>query len=88
MLGGVFGLTVDENNVFEIKQRRVDVSMEIVGILDVIGYPITLDEIFLFFKDKYPEHKYEDASQLRAIINISDEIVAIGKSVTYRSATS
>lgn len=83
LLRGVFGLIVDENNVFEVKQRRVDVSMEIVEILDVIGSPITLDEIFLFFKDKYPEHKYEDASQLRASINLSDEIVAIGKSGIY-----
>ena len=83
LLINVFELTVDENDMFEVKQRRVDVSMEIVEILDAMGYPITLDEIFMFFKDKYPEHKYEDASQLRASINLSDEIVAIGKSGVY-----
>lgn len=83
LLSSIFSIVVDEEGCFEVKQRRVDVSMEIIEILNIIGYPITLDEIFMLFKDKYPEHKYEDSSQIRPSINMSDEIVAIGKSGVY-----
>lgn len=83
LLTELFDIIIDENNVFEIKQGRVDVSMEIMEILDAIGSPMTLEEIFMFFKDKYPEHKYENPSQLRASINLSDEIVSISKSGIY-----
>lgn len=79
----IFNIDVDEDDTFEIKQSKVDICLELVEILDVIGYPVTLDELFMFFKDKYPEHKYEDASQLRPGILSSNEIVAIGKSGMY-----
>ncbi|MCM1502044.1 MAG: hypothetical protein NC115_05185 [Bacteroidales bacterium] len=82
-LKDIFNVTVDEDDTFEIKQSKVDICQELVEILDVIDYPVTLDELFMFFKDKYPEHKYEDASQLRPSILASDEIVAIGKSGMY-----
>lgn len=79
----IFNITVDEENYFEIKQSKVDINLELTEILDIIGYPVTLDELFIFFKDKYPEHKYEDASQLRPSILSSENIAAIGKSGMY-----
>ena len=79
----IFNITVDEENCFEIKQSKVDINLELTEILDIIGYPVTLDELFIFFKDKYPEHKYEEASQLRPSILSSENIVAIGKSGMY-----
>lgn len=79
----VFHIAVEEDNCFEIKQSKVDVCLELIEILDVIGYPVTLDELFMFFKDKYPEHKYEESAQLRPSVLSSDDIVAIGKSGMY-----
>lgn len=78
-----FNINVDEDNTFEIKQRRVDIGLEMTEILETLGYPITLEELFMLFKDRYPEHKYEDATQLRPSIMKSDDIVSIGKSGMY-----
>ena len=78
-----FNINVDEDNTFEIKQMRVDIGLELTEILETLGYPISLEELFMLFKDRYPEHKYEDATQLRPSIMKSDDIVSIGKSGMY-----
>lgn len=82
-LSEVFEVDIHPGDTIEVKQGKIDVSKEIIEVLETFGHAMSLDDIYMFFKDKYPDHKYEEAIQLRPIIINSDEIVAIGKSGQY-----
>ena len=82
-LSEVFKVEIHPGDTIEVKQGKIDVSKEIVEVLETFGHAMSLDDIYMFFKDKYPDHKYEEAAQLRPSIINSDEIVAIGKSGQY-----
>jgi hypothetical protein len=83
LLPEVFGISVDEDGTIVLEQGRVDVSAEIVDVLETFGHPMSVDDIFMFFKDKYPNHKYENPLQLRPAIINSEDIVALGKTGMY-----
>lgn len=83
IIEAMFGVAVSSQNEFTIKQGRVSVEDEIIEVLKLFGEPMTIDELFLLFKDKYPEHKYTDAKSLRPYIAKNSRIVAIGKSGLY-----
>ena len=82
-LSEVFEIEIHPGDTIEVKQGKIDVSKEIIEVLETFGHTMSLDDIYMFFKDKYPDHKYEEAVQLRPSIINSDEIVAIGKSGQY-----
>ncbi len=82
-LSEVFEVGISPDDMIELKQSKIDVSREIIEVLETFGHPMSLDDIFMFFKDKYPGHKYEEATQLRPILLNSKEIDAIGKSGQY-----
>ena len=82
-LSEVFKVEIHPGDTIEVKQGKIDVSKEIIEVLETFGHAMSLDDIYMFFKDKYPDHKYEEAAQLRPSIINSDEIVAIGKSGQY-----
>lgn len=82
-LSEVFDIEIHSGDTIEVKQGKIDVSKEIIEVLETFGHAMSLDDIYMFFKDKYPDHKYEEAVQLRPSIINSDEIVAIGKSGQY-----
>ena len=82
-LSEVFEIEIHPGDTIEVKQGKIDVSKEIIEVLETFGHAMSLDDIYMFFKDKYPDHKYEEAAQLRPSIINSDEIVSIGKSGQY-----
>lgn len=84
LVENVFDLHVDEHcNVRMPITARVDTVNAIYEILNEKGEPMTLDEIYLEFKKRYPSHKYTSASQLRSSLQRSEEVDAIGKRSTY-----
>ena len=62
---------------------KVDTVNAVFEILNDNGKPMTLGELFIEFKKRFPSHKYTDANQLRSSLQRSDEIDAIGKRSTY-----
>ena len=72
----------------EQRKKAVTINTKLINsiieILNIIGYPITLDEIFMFFKDKYPEHKYEDSSQIRPSMLSSLQLIFILSNISVK----
>lgn len=64
-----------------LKRNFINTKHEIVKILEKHGEPMFLSEIFLEFKTKFPEHKFEKADNLRAYIK--KPIIAIGRQSRY-----
>ena len=83
LIENVFKLQINETGEVVLKQNHVDVGYEVFDILSRKGEPMTLNEIFDEFKLLYPEHKYDDASQLRPALQNHPNIKAIGKSSRY-----
>lgn len=69
------------DDIIIYKQNCIDVTSELVAILEENGKPMFLQELFTAFKQKYPEHKYDNPYKLRA--NIRKPIKAIGKQSKY-----
>lgn len=79
-----FDLQMDEQgNLHMPITAKVDTVNAVFDILNDNGKPMTLEELFVEFKKRYPSHKYTDANQLRSSLQRSDEIDAIGKRSTY-----
>lgn len=78
-----FGIEVDEFGNFTMSQNCVDIEDELYKILLFNDKALHLDELFVYFKKKYPNHKYTEAYQLRSYLKSSDRIGSIGKTSTY-----
>lgn len=79
-----FDLQIDEQgNIHMPITAKVDTVNAVFEILNDNGKPMTLGELFIEFKKRFPSHKYTDANQLRSSLQRSDEIDAIGKRSTY-----
>lgn len=63
------------------KQNCIDVTTELAKILEENGKPMFLQELFIEFKSKYPNHKYDTPERLRSCIK--RPIKAIGKQSKY-----
>lgn len=84
IVASVFDLQMDERGNIHIPiTAKVDTVSAVFEILNDNGKPMTLEELFLEFKKRYPSHKYTDANQLRSSLQRSYEIDAIGKRSTY-----
>ena len=70
-----------EDDIIIFKQNCIDVTVELVDILEENGRPMFLQELYTAFKSKFPEHKYDNPNKLRA--NIKRPIKAIGKQSRY-----
>lgn len=78
-----FGIDVDKEGHFNMCQNCVDVEAELYDILLFHDKALHLDELFSYFKKKYPNHKYTEPSQLRSYLITSERIGSIGKTSTY-----
>lgn len=77
----------DEDWKVAIKQNYVDITGEAFKILESNGHPMSLEDIFMQFKQRYPGHKYTEPEQLRLWILKHDNIKPIGKTSTYGLTT-
>ena len=78
----VYGLEMDEDNII-FYQNYIDVSEELQLLLKEKGKPMSVSELFLKFKEKYPDHHYTDSSQIRVFISRNNHIKAIGNQSLY-----
>lgn len=70
-----------------IKQNYIDIPNELYQILKNEGSPMKIEELFRRFKDKYPEHKYSRAGQIRSQLYRHPLIKPVGKKSTYGLTT-
>lgn len=78
-----FEVKIDDNYRITIFQNTIDVSSELHDIINANGDSMNIDDIFVAFKEKYPEHKYSEASQLRPYLARDERICPIGKTSCY-----
>ena len=78
-----FEINIDDNYRITIFQNTIDVSSELHDIINANGDSMNIDDIFVAFKEKYPEHKYSEASQLRPYLAKDERICPIGKTSCY-----
>ena len=78
-----FEVNIDDNYRITIFQNTIDVSSELHDIINANGDSMNIDDIFVAFKEKYPEHKYSEASQLRPYLAKDERICPIGKTSCY-----
>lgn len=78
-----FEVKIDDNYRITIFQNTIDVSSELHDIINANGDSMNIDDIFVAFKEKYPEHKYNEASQLRPYLAKDERICPIGKTSCY-----
>lgn len=79
----VFKIVVDEQYNCIFKQNTIDIKAEVYKIIELSGQPMHLEEIFIEFKKKFPDHKYTKPEQLRPSLIYSNKIKALGKTSTY-----
>lgn len=79
------GLGLEVNGRCEVIVRKnyIDVAEDLYTILLQRGMPMSVDEIFEAFKQKYPQHKYTDSSKIRHYLFRHPQIRAIGNSSRY-----
>lgn len=79
----MYNVDVPDNEMFVIPQGRISIEDEIIDVLESYGEPLTIEAIFDFFKEKYPEHKFNEPKSLRPYIHGSTRILSRGKSGFY-----
>lgn len=77
------GLEVNDNCEVIVYKNYIDIAEDLYTILLQKGEPMSVDEIFEAFKQKYPKHKYTDSSKIRPYLFRHPKIKAIGNSSRY-----
>lgn len=81
------GLYLNEKGELLFSQNYIDVKKELYDFLLQRGVPMSIEELFLAFKTKYPGYKYKEANQLRASLINNPLIKPLGKSSRYGLAS-
>jgi len=76
-------LEVDEDNRVFVQKNHIDVAEDLYNILARKGEPMSVDELFVAFKEMYPEHKYTESAQIRSWLFRHPNIKAIGNTSRY-----
>lgn len=77
------GLEVDEDNRVLVQKNHIDVAEDLYTILARKGEPMSLDELFVAFKEMYPDHKYTESAQIRSWLFRHPNIKPIGNTSRY-----
>lgn len=72
----------DEDRVF-VQKNHIDVTEDLYTILAKKGEPMSVDELFATFKQKYPDHKYTEPGQIRTYLFRHPNIKPIGNTSRY-----
>ncbi len=78
-----FEIEVDDDGRFTMRQTYIDMESELCEILSCHDEPMSLDEVFRYFKQKFPNHKYTEPSQLGRYLTKSYRIGSVGRTFTY-----
>lgn len=77
------GLEVDEDNRVLVQKNHIDVAEDLYTILARKGEPMSVDELFVAFKEMYPDHKYTESAQIRSWLFRHPNIKPIGNTSRY-----
>ena len=78
-----YNVEIDDQHHVTLFQNAIDIESELFDILDANGSPMSVDEIFKEFKQKYPDHKYTDSKSIRPYLQRNAGILPIGKTSCY-----
>lgn len=76
-------LELDKDNHILVRKNHIDVAEELYNFLDQKGEPMSVNELFITFKEKHPKHKFTEPSQIRPYLYKHLKIKAIGKTSCY-----
>ena len=76
-------LEVDENYHILVSKNHIDVAEDLYTILAKKGEPMSVDELFVAFKEMYPDHKYTESAQIRSWLFRHPNIKPIGNTSRY-----
>lgn len=77
------GGEIDSKGQVWARKNYIDVSDDMYTILEKNGSPMSLDELLMAFKQRYPNHKYTDAGKLRHYLYKHPHIKCIGNTSCY-----
>lgn len=79
------GLRLDVNDEGKVLVHKnyIDVAEDLYIILAQKGEPMSIDELFEAFKQKYPDHKYTESGQIRPYLFRHTNIKPIGNTSRY-----
>lgn len=77
------GLEVTDNCEVIVRKNYIDVAEDLYAILAQKGEPMSIDELFNVFKQKYPDHKYTESGQIRTYLFRHPNIKPIGNTSRY-----
>ena len=83
IISELYETPVSEDGSFVVKQGYISVEEELINVLEIFGEPMSLEDLFILFKDKYPEHKFVDARSIYHHIAKSDSIIALSRTGRY-----
>lgn len=66
-----------------VRKNYIDVAEDLYNILALKGEPMSVDELFEAFKQKYPDHKYTESGQIRTYLFRHPNIKPIGNTSRY-----
>lgn len=78
----IFNLNIENDSII-FEQNYIDISEELYQILYEKGEPMSVDDIFVKFKDKYPEHAFTDSLQIKQYLYKNEHIRSIGRMSLY-----
>lgn len=77
------GLEVTESCEVIVRKNYIDVAEDLYTILLQKGEPMSIDDLFEGFKQKYPNHKYTESGQIRTYLFRHPSIKSIGNTARY-----
>ena len=80
-------LPISKDGCISMQQNYVDVMQELYGILERKKKPMTAQSLFDAFKRKFPDHRIQDVSQIKAVLFKDQRIKAVGKTSLYGLAS-
>lgn len=79
----IYKVQITADGQLFLPQNYIDISEELYDILAKKGEPMHVEEIFLEFKRRYPEHKYTEPMQIKSSLYKHKHIRAVGKTSCY-----
>lgn len=77
------GLEVNESGEVIVPKNSLDVAEELYLILAQKGEPMSVDELFSAFKQRYPDHKYTDSTRIRPYLFRHPHMKPLGNTSRY-----
>lgn len=79
----IYGLGISGGDTLIVPRNSIDVAKELHNILSDRGCPMSVTELFEAFKERYPEHKYTKAEQIKPSLRAAEHVRPIGKTSRY-----